>query len=120
MVHALNGIWRVLTSNGTLVDLRPIPCQCPIEFVTASQAVHVGEVDATGMADDDAASDQAICKVVNQGLFVPLHNIQFDFDFYWDSVQEMASFKEDMSAGCGERVRPRFRRRTALTVYQKD
>ena len=60
MVHALHEIWRVLAGNGTLGDLRPLSCQCPIELVTPSGVVHVGEADATGMAADDDASDRAI------------------------------------------------------------
>ena len=139
MVHALHGIWRVLAGNGTLVDLRPISCQCPIELVTPSVVVHVGEADATGMAADDDASDRAIRDIVEQGRFVLRGDTQFDFDFYWDSVQELTSFIEastrmkhvrpsyaeleevyrDVSAGGREGVRLRCRRRTMLKAYQK-
>jgi hypothetical protein len=91
------------------------------------------------MAADDAASDQAIQEIVAQGYFVARQDTQFDFDFYWDSVQEMASFIEssnrmkqvrpsyadldkaryDLSDGRPETVRLRCRRRTTLAVYQK-
>ena len=139
MVHALHGIWRVLAGSGTLVDLRPLPGQCPIELVSPGAVVRVGEADATGMAADDDASDHAIQDVVTQGHFVAHRDTQFDFDFYWDSVQEMASFigpskrmkhvrpsyadfekaRLALSAGGRERVRLRCRRRTTLAVYQK-
>ena len=139
MVHALHETWRVLVGNGTLVDLRPLSCQCPIELVTPSGVVHVGEADATGMAADDDASDRAIRNIVEQGRFVPLGDTQFDFDLYWDSVQELRSFIEDsprmkhvrppyaemeavyreVSAGGREEVRVRCRRRTMLKAYQK-
>ena len=139
MVNALHGIWRVLAGRGTLVDLRPLPGQCPIELVSPGAVVLVGEADATGMAADDAAADQAIQDIVTQGHFVARRNTQFDFDFCWDSVQEMASFIKPskrmkhvrpsyadfekarfaQSAGGSERVRLRCRRRTTLAVYQK-
>lgn len=139
MVHALHEIWRVLVGNGSLVDLRPLSCQCPIELVTPSGVVHVGEADATGMAADDDASDRAIRGIVEQGRFVPREDMQFDFDFYWDSVQELTSFIEantrmkhvrpsyadlekvyrEVSAGGREGARVRCRRRTMLKAYQK-
>ena len=140
MVHALRGIWRVLAGSGILVDLRPLSGQCPIELVGGSTVVHVGEVDATGMVADDAASDRAVQDVVTQGHFLARQDTQFDFDFYWDNVQEMASFMESsrrmkevrpsyadlekaylvLSAEAPERVRFRCRRRTTLAVYQKS
>jgi hypothetical protein len=139
MVHALHEIWRVLAGNGTLVDLRPLSCQCPIELVTPSGAVHVGEADATGMAADDDASDRAIRDIVEQGRFMPRGDTQFDFDLYWDSVRELRSFIEasprmkhvrppytemeavyrEVSAGRREGARVRCRRRTMLKAYQK-
>ena len=139
MVHALRGIWRVLAGSGILVDLRPLSGQCPIELVGGGTVVHVGEVDATGMAADDAASDRAVQDVVTQGHFLARQDTQFDFDFYWDNVQEIASFMESsrrmkevrpsyadlekaylvLSAEVPERVRFRCRRRTTLAVYQK-
>lgn len=139
MVHALHEIWRVLAGNGTLVDLRPLSCQCPLELVTPSGVVHVGEVDGTGMVADDDASDRAIRDIVEQERFVPRGDTQFDFNLYWDSVQELTSFIEastrmkhvrpsyaeleevysDVSAGRREGARVRCRRRTMLKAYQK-
>ena len=139
MVHALHEIWRVLATSGTLVDLRPLPSQCPIEIVTPGTIVQVGEVDASGTAADDDAADRAIGDVVGGGWFVPRRNTQFEFDFYWDSVEEMASFmdaskrmkhvipsyanlekdRRKLSAREQGRVRFRCRRRTMLAVYDK-
>lgn len=139
MVHALHDVWRVLDDSGTLVDLRPLPSQCPIEAVGTDRTVQMGEVDATGMAMEDAAADCAMREVVEQGWFVPRRETQFEFDFYWDSVQEMASFIEAsrrmkqvvpsyahleevhrlLSPREPGRVRLRCRRRTLLAVYKK-
>jgi hypothetical protein len=139
MVHALYGIWRVLAGSGTLVDLRPLPMQCPVEAVTSDSVVQIGEVDATGMIADDAAADRAIRDVVEHGSFVPCRDIRFDFDFYWNSVPELASFIEgskrmkqvvpsyaeleevhrELSERSRAKVRLRCRRRTLLAVYAK-
>ena len=139
MVHALHGIWRVLAACGTLVDLRPLSSQCPIETVSADTVVQIGEVDGTGMVADDAAADDAIREAVDHGWFVPLRETRFDFEFYWDSVAEMSSFLQaskrmkqvvpsyaelekvhrDLSAQHEAGVRLRCRRRTLLVAYEK-
>lgn len=139
MVDALQEIWRALATDGTLIDLRPVPSQCPIEVVTPGTIVQVGEVDASGMAADDKAADRAIRNAVEHGWFIPRRDTRFDFDFYWDSVHEMASFIDgsrrmkqavpsyadlekvhrDLSARAHGTVRLRCRRRTMLAVYSK-
>ena len=139
MVHALQGLWGVLAGGGTLVDLRPLPSQCPIEAVTAGGVVQIGEVDATGMANDDAASDRAMREVIERGWYVLLRDTRFEFEFFWNGVEEMASFIEgskrmkqvlpayaelekvyrDLTARGRGGVRLRCRRPTMLTVYQK-
>ncbi len=139
MVHALSETWRVLRSPGRLVDLRPVSTRCPIDAVTSDRAVEIGEVDATGMAEDDDAADLAIQEMVANQWFVPRRHGQFDFDFYWDDVQEMASFLEGsrrskhvhpsyqeleeahckLSLEWRREVRLRCRRRTMLAVYDK-
>jgi hypothetical protein len=106
MVHALRGIWRVLAGSGILVDLRPLSGQCPIEFVIASTVIRIGDVDATGMAADDAASDRAVQDAVTEGHFLARQDSEFDFDLYWDNVQEMASFME--SSRRMKEVRPSY------------
>ena len=137
MVHALREIWRVLAGSGTLVDVRPLSGLYPIELVRASTVVHIGEIDATAMAADDAASDRAVQDAVTEGHFLARQDNQFDFDLYWDNVQEMASYmgssprtkqvrpsyadleKAHLAQSAEGPVRLRFRRRTTLAVYQK-
>ncbi|NIR50575.1 MAG: hypothetical protein GWN55_10185 [Phycisphaerae bacterium] len=139
MVDALQEIWCALASDGTLIDLRPVPSQCPIEVVTPGSIVHVGEADASGMAADDEAADRAIRDAVEQGWFVLRRDTRFDFDFYWDSVHEKASFIDgsirmkqavpsyadlekvhrDLSTRAQGVARIRCRRQTMLAVYCK-
>ncbi len=139
MVDALGGIWRLLATGGTLVDLRPVPSKCPIEVVTPEKITQVGEADASGMAADDAAADRAIGAAVERGWFLPRRRVQFNFDFYWDSVHEMATFMADsvrmknvvppvaelekavreLAARAPGKTRVRCRRATMLAVYRK-
>ncbi len=139
MVDALGGIWRVLATGGTLVDLRPVPSKCPIEVVTPEKITQVGEADASGMAADDAAADRAIGDAVERGWLLARRRVQFNFDFYWDSVREMATFIADsvrmknvdppvaelekavreLAARAKGRTRVRCRRATMLAVYRK-
>ena len=139
MVDALGGIWRVLATGGTLVDLRPVPSKCPIEVVTPEKITQVGEADASGMVADDDAADRAIGDAVERGWFLPRRRVQFNFDFYWDSVHEMATFIADsvrmknvvppvaelgkavreLATRAPDRARVRCRRATMLAVYRK-
>ena len=111
----------------------------PIEVVTPEKNVQVGEADASGMAADDAAADRAIGDAVEHGWFILRRRVQFNFDFYWDSVHEMATFVADsvrmknvvppvaelekavreLAARAPGRARIRCRRATMLAVYRK-
>ncbi len=139
MVDALYEVRRTLASEGTLVDLRPVSGHCAIDVVTPGATLHVGEVDATGMADDDDKANRAIAKAVERRWFVPRRHRLFDFDFYWDTADEMASFMDgsrrmkqvdppysqlekirlELSGRASSSARFRCRRRTMLSVYSK-
>lgn len=139
MVHALRGLWGVLAKHGTLVDVRPLSSQCPLEAVSAGRLVQIGEVNGTGMMADDAAADDAIRQSVDEGWYVPLRQTTFDFAFYWDSVVEMTSVLRErkrtkqvipssadlerahqvLSAQHSGGVRLRCRMPTLLAVYEK-
>lgn len=140
MVDALREIWRGLSANGILVDLRPLhSSSCPIEVVTPEEAVKVGEVDASGAVADDVAADRAMGQVVRDGLYGPRTDTRFELEFSWDSVSEMASFMKESRrmrqvrpsyadlekvhrewrARSGGRVRLRYWRTMLLAVYQK-
>ena len=139
MVDALSEICRTLAVGGTLVDLRPVSTNCPIELVSRGKVLPVGEADATGMAADDEAADSAVGKAVERRWFVPGRETRFNFDFYWDRVDEFASFADGsrrikrvvpsfaelekihrgLSSKAKDPVRLRCRRATMLAVYSK-
>lgn len=91
MVDALREAWRVLVDDGLLVDLRPLSSTGnALDLVSERLGVRVGEIDADGMSIDDRASDEAIARVVEEGLFVPSSSTRFEFEFSWDTVREMS------------------------------
>ena len=92
MVDALRDSWRVLEAEGTLVDLRPVSARCPIDSVTGSRALPLGECNATATIEDDRAADRALLEQVTGGWLTPHHSAAFDIHFYWDTTAEMADF----------------------------
>ena len=92
MVHALNDACRVVRADGTLLDLRPRSASFPIDAVTESESIRVGEADAATGADDDRAADESVRAATARGWLVPQHRSQFDLHFYWETTPEMAEY----------------------------
>ena len=94
MVDALEEAYRVMVPGGILVDLRPISARYRLEVVTDAATTAVADVEAYGVQDDDDAADAAVEHVVSRGRLLPGGRVQFDFEFYWDTVVEMKAFAE--------------------------
>ncbi len=110
-----------------------------MEVVTPEEVVQVGEVDASGTIADDVAADRAAAQLVQDGRYLLRQDARFEFEFSWDTVDEMASFMEgsmrvkqvtpsyadlekvhrEWGAKAGGRVRLRYSRTMMLAVYQK-
>jgi len=94
MVHALLEIWRVLASQGSLIDLRPIHDNPPLAVVTAAGRHSVGYVvDETGGVDDRAA-DEAMAGVVRRGYFTAKMRDSFEFAAYWETLPELLDYAD--------------------------
>lgn len=91
MVDALKESARVLVQGGTLLDLRPISGKNPIDVVTAASVTAVVELDTFGAAADDIAANDAVRHALTKGWFLLKETSHFDFELYWDSVEEMES-----------------------------
>ena len=94
MVHALLECWRVLGREGTLVDLRPLHADRPVELLTNGSCFVPGHVvDITGEADD-AACAKAVDHVVCSGYFTLQRQDTFEFAVYWDSIEDFSAYAE--------------------------
>jgi hypothetical protein len=94
MVHALLECWRVLRREGTLIDLRPVHSNPPIELMTAGSHYVPGHViDEPGAADDRAA-DEAMDEVVRRGYFTPQIQDAFKFAVYWDTLEGLLAYAD--------------------------
>ncbi len=95
MVHALHEAWRVLVSQGVLVDLRPFCTHPPLEVVSAVGCETAGRVDMSLGWVHDLAAEAAIQQVVVEGIFREIKLEYFDCAYYRDSFQEMKEDLED-------------------------
>ena len=89
MGHALQEMWRVLKSEGHLIDLRPLVGDSFIEVVNKEGVHFVGLVDETRDQPDTLAANAALAQAVRDGWFAPERKENFRFATYWDSVADL-------------------------------
>lgn len=95
-MHALHEIWRVLTSDGILIDLRPVSDQWPIEVVSSRNIQVTGHVlDLPASLADDEAANQAINQAAEKGWFFKEQEEFFPYYYSWDSPDEMEDYIEE-------------------------
>ena len=96
MVHALQEILRVLTREGTLIDLRPLAGNWPVEVVSRRAVHEVGRVtDLPQGLDDDAAANRTIARAADDGWFVREKEEMFPLYYYWDSPKALEDYVEE-------------------------
>jgi hypothetical protein len=96
MVHALNEIRRVLVNSGSLIDLRPLLDNWPVE-VTSNDGNHeVGRAtDLPEPLADDGAADLALAEAEQSGWFLRERDDVFPFFYYWDTPKEMQEYIDE-------------------------
>jgi hypothetical protein len=101
MVHALDEIRRVLTPDGTLIDLRPVSHQWPIEVFSARETRETGHITdlPSGLADDKAAN-QAMADVEAKGWFTRENEETFPFHYVWDTASDMEKWVDEEWEPC--------------------
>ena len=95
MVRALKEIWRVLTPNGILIDLRPIHLFWPVEVMTGDKVVVAGEIDSRPFKVNDDAADDALKQVEREGWFASESTGEFAYTSAWDTLAEMIAYGEE-------------------------
>lgn len=96
MVHALQEIRRVLTREGTLIDLRPLAGNWPLEVVSNRAGHEVGRVtDLPEGLEDDAAANRTIARAADDGWFLREKEEMFPLYYYWDSPKDLEAYVEE-------------------------
>ena len=85
----------MLRPGGTLLDLRPLSLDSPVDVVADGRIEHAGMVDMSADLPDDQASDEAIEAAVRAGVFVPIEVRKFEFSYYWSSLEGMREYTQE-------------------------
>ena len=94
MVHALEQIEAILKPGGTLLDIRPMAPQWPVEVFIAGEPRLAGHIDDMGKLEDDLAANRAMELVVARDLFEQTAAGEFEFEYYWNTPHQMVEFIE--------------------------
>lgn len=136
MVHALTEAWRILCSDGVLVDLRPRVANPHVQVLSPSGVLHAGRLDDSADLADDLAADRAVAHAVDQGWFQESEHASFLVDHYWDTADEMYDYIQEnwnwaqlpeqvyrearrLSQDTGVECQVRIRIPTIITTYRK-
>jgi len=94
MVHALLECWRILGREGTLIDLRPVHSNPPLEVISSESRFVPGHLVDEAEAVDDQAAHEAMDEVVRRGYFAAQMRDSFKFASYWDTLEGLLAYDE--------------------------
>ena len=93
MVDALYEIWRVLRTDGILIDIRPISDRWPVEVVSSRETRVTGHVlDLPESLADDIAANRSMIEAADKGWFTKEQEEFFHYHYSWDSPNEMKDY----------------------------
>src|SRR4030042_213626 len=95
MVHALKEAYRILTPNGTMMDMRPLSVDVPLEIIHTGGRDNAGMIDTSPGIEFDVAAEDAIASVLKEGLFFERNVENFDFTLFWKSIRAMQAYIEE-------------------------
>ena len=89
MVHALEGIKRLLRSDGVLIDIHPV-VEAPLVKVELDGRVMFTESDPGYDYEEDLQqAEAALDRIVERGVFFEERSSEFDLVTYGSSVAEL-------------------------------
>ncbi len=92
MVHALEESWRVLASQGLLIDIRPFSSRPMVELLSVQAVYQAGRIDDSPGLPTDLAADEAVEEMVRRGFFSRLGRARFSLAYYWETLQDMQAY----------------------------
>jgi hypothetical protein len=93
MVHALQEIWRVLVTDGVLIDFRPLHSAWRLDIVVGDETVLIADgIDDTPRLPKDTSAARALDEVLAKGWFVRESESQLEHARQWQQVDEMVAF----------------------------
>lgn len=93
MVHALRELHRVLKPGGLLIDLRPAKEHRRVGIRRGRKWRELGALSET--FEDDEASDYAIARVLEEGLFRRDQQTRFDCAREMDTLEDFGDWLEE-------------------------
>jgi len=88
-VHALKEAHRVLVVQGTMIDVRPLSVDVPLELVDNGGKISAGMIDTSPGIEMDRAADRAIETILSEGFFQEVSQELFYFNYYWKTYRDM-------------------------------
>lgn len=95
MVHALEIAHGLLGENGRLLDIHPLGEPPPIQVRLGKQIHHAGWLREEDDYIEYEQANNAINKVIEQGLFALEREGTFSFTAYADSLTDFQSYLEN-------------------------
>ena len=94
-MHALKEAERVLVPKGTMIDVRPLSVNVPLEIIYKGGRESAGDIDMSPTIQYDFAADKAIEEVLKEGLYQEVFVEYFDFAFYWKTINAMKKYIDE-------------------------
>ncbi len=88
-MHALKEAWRVLIPHGSMIDVRPLCIDVPLEIVFGEVGESAGMLDLSPDIKRDVDSGRAIEMILADGIFKEEKLEFFDFAYYWNTLEDI-------------------------------
>jgi hypothetical protein len=98
MVHALDGIKRLLRPDGSLIDIHPVREAPFIEVHSGAKLLFAEPSPSYDYDEDLRHAEDALARTVERGMFVIDRSREFDFTIYGSSVVELRNFMAEAGA----------------------